>query len=136
MVQHTLHIDGTTNVYHKHVHVRVTMHPLTTNSSTTIHIGTSYITHSVLGKCSNVNQLHVRDSPVILSNNEQLLYADDNILQFFNFYIYYINSKIQRPKWKINNDYFPEKQPIYHPAKNCEFPTLFALKMWEQRNFS
>ena len=29
-----LHIDGRTYVYHKHVHVRVTMHPLTTTSPT------------------------------------------------------------------------------------------------------
>ena len=38
MVQYKLHIDGTTNVYHKHVHVRVTMHPLTTTSPTIFHI--------------------------------------------------------------------------------------------------
>ena len=33
-----LHIDDTTNVYNKHVHVRVPMYPLTTTSSTIIHI--------------------------------------------------------------------------------------------------
>ena len=33
-----LHIDGRTYVYDKHVHVRVTMHPLTTTSPTIIHI--------------------------------------------------------------------------------------------------
>ena len=38
MVEHKLHIDSTTNVYSKHVHVYVTMNPLTTTSSTIIHI--------------------------------------------------------------------------------------------------
>ena len=82
MVQHTLHIDGTTNVYNKHVHVRVTMYPLTSASSTIIHI-----IHYTECPWQMPKRIPIARAkfPRYLATTKQLLYVDDNILQFFNF---------------------------------------------------
>ena len=77
-----LHIDGRPYVYDKHVHVRVTMHPLTTTSSTTIHI-----IHYTQCPWQMPKRIPIARAkfPRYLATTKQLLYADGNILQFFNF---------------------------------------------------
>ena len=78
-----LHIDGRTYVSDKHVHVRVTMHPLTTTSSTTIHIIHYTQCPWQMPKCIPIAR--AKFPRLYLATTKQLLYADDNILQFFNF---------------------------------------------------
>ena len=77
-----LHIGGRTYVYDKHVHVRVTMHPLTTTSPTII-----LIIHYTQCPWHMPKRIPIARAkfPRYLATTKQLLYADGNILQFFNF---------------------------------------------------
>ena len=131
MIQHMLHIDGRTYVYDKHVHVRVTMHPLTTTSPTIIHI-----IHDTQCPWQMPKRIQIARAKILCyySNN------NDNwctlITKPYNFQLPTLISKIQRPKSKIKNDSYSETQPIYHPAKNRESPTPFVASRWVQRNFS
>ena len=130
MVQHMLHIDGTTNVYHKHVHVRVTMHPLTTTSSTIIHI-----IHDTQCPWQMPKRIQIARAK-ILCYYSNTVYICTLITKPYNFQLPTLISKIQRPKSKIKNDSYSETQPIYHPTKNRESLTPFVACKCNQRNFS
>ena len=82
MVEHKLRIEGTTNVNNKHVQVHVTRHPLMTTSSTIIHI-----IHCTQCPWQMPKRIPIARAkfPRYLATTKQLLYVDDNILQFFNF---------------------------------------------------
>ena len=55
----------------------------------------------------------------------------------YNFQLSALISKIQRPIYeKWNNDYFPEKQPIYHPAKKSRIPySICSMRLSTKKHF-